>query len=65
MPLRLEGRSSMVSRVSCVVVVVDLTSTTGDAAETVIVSSSDPTLSCASTFAVNPTVRRTPSRLMP
>src|SRR5712691_8861819 len=61
MPLRLEGRSSIDSRVNCVVAVVDLVSTTGAAPDTVIVSWSAPTFNRTSTRAVNPTVSRIPS----
>ena len=63
MPLRLVGISSIVSRVNCVVAVVDVVSTTGEAPDTVIDSCSDPTLSCTSMRAVNPTFSRMPSCL--
>ena len=62
MLLRLVGSASSVSRVNCVVAAVDLTSTTGDAPDTVMVSASEPTCSGTSTLAVKPTVSRTPSR---
>ena len=39
------------------------TSTTGEAPVTVIVSSTEPTVSCASMFAVNPELNSTPSRI--
>ena len=60
-PLRLVGSSSIVSRVSWVVAVVERVSTTGDAPETVIVSLSAPSFIATSIFAVKPTVSRTPS----
>ena len=50
--LRGVGRVSSTSRVSTVCLVVDCTSTSGDAPETVIVSSSAPTFSSALTVAV-------------
>src|SRR2546422_785265 len=53
MPFRLVGSSSIDSRVNCVVAVVDVVSTIGDAPETVTVSSSAPTFSFASTLADN------------
>jgi hypothetical protein len=62
MPLRLDGRSSIVSLVNCVVALVDFTSTIGEAPDTVTVSSREPTFNGASILAVNPTVKRTPSR---
>src|SRR5687767_8795964 len=62
MLLRLVGSASSVSRVNWVVAAVDLTSTTGDAPDTVMVSASEPTGSGTSSLAVKPTVSRTPSR---
>ena len=60
--LRPLGISSSVSFVSCVLDVVAVASMTGETPDTVTVSSSVPTFSDTSSFAVNPTVSRTPSR---
>ena len=62
MPARPVGMTSSASRVNWVRVVVDVTSTTGAAPETVTVSASAPTLSVTSTFAMKPAVSRTSVR---
>ena len=63
MLLRPVGMTSSVSRVNCVVAVVEVTSTSGASPETVIVSASALTLSTTSTLAVNPAVIRRSGRL--
>ena len=60
-PLRLVGVSSSVSRVNCVLAEVDVTSTTGDAPETVTVSDRTPTFNTMSSFACAPRSSRIPS----
>ena len=61
-PSRLVGRTSSCSRVSSVRVEVFVTSTSGDAPDTVIVSDTAPRFSTWSSLATNPTVSRTFSR---
>ena len=60
--LRPVGMASSTSRVMTVRAVMLCTSTIGDSAETVIVSSSAPTLSSALIVAVKSAVSSTPSR---
>ena len=61
--LRPVGIRSIASRLSTEVFAVEVTSTTGDAPVTVIVSSRAPTPSSAFSVAVNSDGRMTPSRL--
>ena len=61
-PLRLLGIASSVSLVNRVADVVETTSTTGEAPETVTVSVIAPSFICMSIFATNDAVRMMPSR---
>jgi hypothetical protein len=61
-PFRLVGVSSSASLVNCVLVAVDVTSTTGAAPDTVIVSVTLPRLMVTSIRAANPAVSRMASR---
>src|SRR3984893_17657166 len=61
-PTRPVGVVSSISVVSLELVPVDATSTIGEAPDTWTDSSSDPTFSMTSTFAMNPLVSRSPSR---